>query len=383
LSIITALFGSLFLGLLFDALPGSDEHDENAQGDQNDGEAPADQLAWTEEMSPTYVDDLSESIEQGIAVSEEFGNDHIESATGDLADPEDTSNSDPIRPITDYVAADDQILVEYDEASFPNPVVTVETITDGDNTLSGISLNGQEIGSVLNTEEGPALSAGEIGLMPMSTNLTDGDDFHNGTPQDERIIGRQGNDTIFGGGGSDTLAGWGGDDELVSHGSGGRLSGNQGDDYLEARKTSYGQYHLYGGDGEDTFVMHLDNESGWGHQGFHAHGGDQADDFRFIGAEVANAPLLSRIEDFNASEDSIWVDDVELDLNALPEDMRIVSYHQQQWLLIGSDVMIGLEGARANAPDGVPTMMGSTEEMHFHPFPVNLADLATVQFEQR
>ena len=178
-----------------------------------------------------------------------------------------------------------------------------------------------------------------------SIKLTSGDDDYSGTAADEHIIGGKGDDTIFGNGGVDRLGGWGGDDELISHGNGGRLAGNQGDDYLEAKKTGYGQYHIFGADGEDTIVMHLDNNPGWGHQGFHAHGGDDADEFRFVGAGTTNEPMMSRLEDFDPSQDSIWVDDEEIDLEALPSNMRIVDFHEQQWLVIDDNVMIGLEGA--------------------------------------
>ncbi len=210
--------------------------------------------------------------------------------------------------------------------------------------------------------------------------LTDQDDLYYATSAAEHIIGKKGDDVILGGGGHDTLEGWGGDDVLISHGSGGLLAGNTGDDYLEAKKTSYGQYHMYGGTGDDQLVMHLNNENGWGHQGFHVYGRDQADEFRFVGVETTNAPLLSRIDDFDASQDSIWVDATEIDLYNLPANMRIVDFHGQQWLVIDSNVMIGLEGARMYAPDGVPTMMGGAEEMHFHTFPTNIASLESVEF---
>ncbi|MCD2363646.1 calcium-binding protein [Sulfitobacter mediterraneus] len=379
MDIVTVLLGSLFFGLLLDSLPEADDDEESVETQPDEQAHDSDAIMWVEEP----LQDGMAGSDQGVILgSGDAGNDYIETGPDAVADPEIPDNGSAIPPITDYVPEQDQILIEYDETDFPNPNVTVETVSDGTNTISEISLNGQEIGSVVNPEDAPALDASEIGLVPMQTDLTSSDDYYVGTPDNERIIGRQGDDTIFGGGGADSLAGWGGDDELIHHGSGGRLSGNQGDDYLDARKTSYGQYHLYGGEGDDTLVMHLDNESGWGHQGFHAYGGDQADDFRFVGAETTNAPLLSRIEDFDASEDSIWVDDVEIDLNALPDDMRIVDFHEQQWLIIGTNIMIGLEGARADAPDGVPTMMGSTEEMHFHRFPIDPSSLPTVDFHQ-
>ncbi|MEN8918390.1 MAG: calcium-binding protein [Octadecabacter sp.] len=228
------------------------------------------------------------------------------------------------------------------------------------------------------TEDPEATAQHDVELTPII--LTRGDDDYVGTSADEHIIGGKGDDTIVGNGGADRLDGWRGDDEIVSYGDGGRLSGNQGDDYLEAKKTNFGQFHIFGGLGEDTIVMHLDNEAGWGRQGFHVHGGDQADEFRFVGAGTTNAPMISRIEDFDSSQDSIWVDDEEVDLDALPSDMRIVNYLEQQWLVIDNNVMIGLEGVRMPAPAGVPTIMGGEEEMHFHMFPTDLASLQSVEY---
>ncbi|MFC6639726.1 hypothetical protein GV827_15370 [Sulfitobacter sp. JBTF-M27] len=392
-----ALFGMLGISFLFNLFSGSAEHDEYSEGDSLEVERTSDQLVA---VMGTDVEGQTEDAEVSDVVSDHLGNNETTDGrsgndiggnegnaalTGSEEDESNTivmgnSTANPGADITDYNASEDQLLVEYDVAVFPDPDVTVETVTDDAGTYSTISLNAQEIGRVVINEGSPALSSAEIGLVPITISLTDNDDYHLGTSAAEHIIGGRGDDTIVGNGGADRLAGWGGDDELISHGNGGRLSGNQGDDYLEARKTSYGQYHLYGGDGEDTFVMHLDNNPGWGHQGFHAYGGDQSDEFRFVGVGTTNAPMMARIEDFDASLDSIWVDDEEIDLNALPADMRIVNYHDQQWLVIEENIMIGLEGARTPAPSGVPTMMGGAEEMHFHAFPANLANLPAVQF---
>jgi hypothetical protein len=210
--------------------------------------------------------------------------------------------------------------------------------------------------------------------------LSNDDDFHEGTAASEHIIGRQGNDTIFGNGGTDTLVGWAGEDTLISHGTGGHLSGNTFDDTLEARKTGYGQFHMHGGDGDDTLVMHQDNEYGWGHQGFHVYGDEGADRFMFVGEGNPDAPMVSRIDDFDASVDSIWVDDTELDLNNLPDDMRIIDYQGQQWLVINDASIVGLEGVRMDAPEGVPTLPDGNIELHFHAFPADLASLPSVPF---
>jgi Ca2+-binding RTX toxin-like protein len=248
-----------------------------------------------------------------------------------------------------------------DDGSNDRPVTTEDDLASDDNAV-------------------PTIPPGQNDQGPITLRLTNDDDYFLGTTAAENVIGRQGDDTLIGNGGADSLVGWGGDDTLTSHGLGGMLSGNQGDDELYARKAGFGQYHLYGGEGDDRITMHLDNQAGWGHQGFHVDGGAGADEFRFVDVGTTDAPIVSRIEDFDPSQDSIWVDDEELDLNALPSDMRIIEYHGQQWLVINENIIIGLEGARMTAPEGVPTMMGSPEEMHFHMFPTNLAVLATVPF---
>ena len=42
------------------------------------------------------------------------------------------------------------------------------------------------------------------------------------------------------------------------------LSGSVGNDILEAEKTGFGQYHMYGASGDDLLLMHLTNKEGWG-----------------------------------------------------------------------------------------------------------------------
>lgn len=210
--------------------------------------------------------------------------------------------------------------------------------------------------------------------------LSNADDYHEGTSAAEHIIGRQGDDTIIGNGGTDTLVGWAGNDKLVSYGNGGHLSGNTADDTLEARKSGYGQYHMHGGEGDDTLIMHMENEYGWGHQSFHVYGDEGADTFRFVGDGTPNAPMVSRIDDFDPAVDSIWLDDEELDLNNLPEGMRIIEYHGQQWLVLNENAIVGLEPVRWDAPEGVPTLPNSNIEMHFHAFPTDLASMPGVSF---
>ena len=312
--------------------------------------------------------------------------DHMDHDTLDLWEPipsdaDHTSSENLVLPITGFVSGEDKILIEVDKEAETAPDIWIETVVDGVETQSTIHKDGLEIAHVWHAPDSPALTVDDIEIVPSSPEFTDDDDIRSGNSDAERFVGGKGNDSVFGGGGADSLVGWGGDDVLVSDGRGGMLSGNQGDDYLEARKTGYGQYHLYGGEGDDTLVMHLDNAPRWGEQGFHVYGRDGADEFRFLDVENAHAPIVSRINDFDPKQDSLWVDDVKIDLSDLPDDMQIVSYLNQKWLLIEDKILIGLEGAKPMADPGIPTMGGSMEEKHFHEFPTDMSQLVATTWK--
>ncbi len=209
-----------------------------------------------------------------------------------------------------------------------------------------------------------------------------GNDLIYGLAGNDSLIGAQGDDTIYGGGGRDSIGGWAGNDTLIHHGIGGVLSGDQGDDYMEAIKTGYGQYHFYAGIGNDRLVMSLANQLGWGTEGHHAYGGDGADRFEFINTNATSEVIMSRIDDYDASRDSIWVNGAQLNLAALPAGMRIVEFWGQQFLLIGSNTVIGLEGARL-ADENPHGHAHGAEESHFWAkpdFPMEIFSQATVAF---
>jgi Ca2+-binding RTX toxin-like protein len=186
---------------------------------------------------------------------------------------------------------------------------------------------------------------------------TNGHDRITGTPDAERLEGGRGNDTLIGGGGADTLVGGNGDDHLITRDGTGTtgLRGGQGDDYLYATLTGRGQVHMFGMDGEDTLVMDLTKNpdrfrNGDGEQidymGQHAYGGGGADTFAFVNGEDALGTIIGRIDDFNASEDTLMLDDEVLDLANLPGDVHLFSFKDQQWLQIGENAFFALEGAR-------------------------------------
>lgn len=186
---------------------------------------------------------------------------------------------------------------------------------------------------------------------------TNGNDRITGTPEAERLEGGQGNDTLIGGGGADTLVGDDGDDRLIVRDGSGTtgLRGGQGDDYLEATLMGGGQVHMFGMEGNDTIVMDLSKNpdsfrSGDGRQvdyaGHHAYGGSGADTFAFVNDDQARGTIIGRIDDFNASEDMLMLDDEALDLRNLPDDVHLFAFKDQQWLKIGDNAYFALEGAR-------------------------------------
>lgn len=186
---------------------------------------------------------------------------------------------------------------------------------------------------------------------------TNGNDRITGTRDGERLEGGSGNDTLIGGGGADTLVGGNGNDQLITRDGSGTtgLRGGNGDDYLYATMAGGGQVHMFGMDGDDTLVMDLtknpDNfRNSDGEQieymGHHVYGGNGADTFSFVNASDARGVIIGRIDDFNASEDALMLDDEVLDLGNLPSDVHLFTFKDQQWIQIGENAYFALEGAR-------------------------------------
>lgn len=200
-------------------------------------------------------------------------------------------------------------------------------------------------------------------------NGTSGNDNYVGTTGSDHINGGDGNDTLNGNGNpdyqnDDHIYGGNGNDRIIINGRGGGAWGGTGDDIIESAKLGYGQFHFWGDTGNDRIVMSLANNVGWGTQAYHAYGGEGADRFEFNGVGTTNEYYFSRIDDFDASRDSIVVDGQVLNLNALPSNMRVVNFVGQQFLLIGNNVVIALEGARLAVEfSGYGT--SQAEEAHF------------------
>lgn len=180
-------------------------------------------------------------------------------------------------------------------------------------------------------------------------------------------------DTIFGGGGHDTLSAGGGNDHIFATGNGGMLAGLGGDDVITAVKQGYGQFHIFGGDGNDRLKMSTKNLPGWGYQGHHVYGGEGRDIFDFYDIDKLKAPLLVRIDDYHHEMDRIVIQGRNIDLDDLPERMKVIEYHDQQWLVASRNLLIGLEGARRVDAD--------VDETHFTPLPEKFWDLPGVKYE--
>jgi len=182
--------------------------------------------------------------------------------------------------------------------------------------------------------------------------------MHPRNQNNTRIDGTSGDDTMRYSDGEYTLNGFAGDDfvELINGSRTSSVNGQGGNDTLIASVPGSGQIHMRGGDGDDRLIMDLTNNSG--RQGHHVYGGQGADRFEFINAHLSDHPSLGRIDDFDMSRDSIWVDGEEIDLRAPPTGVRVVSYLGQQWLVIDNRVIYALEGARQGG-----------EEQHFSPLP--------------
>lgn len=213
----------------------------------------------------------------------------------------------------------------------------------------------------------------------MATGMTtNGNDRITGTDRNERLEGANGNDTLIGGSGADTLVGGNGNDRLIADDARGitGLRGGAGDDYLYATIAGSGQVHMFGGEGDDTLVLDLtkgpDRFSGGeqvGYTGHHAYGDAGADTFTFVNASEASGVIIGRIDDFNASQDVLMLDDEVLDLRNLPDEVHLFAFKGQQWIQIGENAYFALEGAREGGaerhfldPDDLQAMLLASQD---------------------
>jgi Ca2+-binding RTX toxin-like protein len=86
---------------------------------------------------------------------------------------------------------------------------------------------------------------------------TDKGDVIHGTPDDDTILAKGGNDNVTGGAGFDTIYGGNGDDVLLGKGDSDTLHGGKGNDVLLG---GYGSDDYYGGSGHDIFGFQVSAE---------------------------------------------------------------------------------------------------------------------------
>ncbi len=181
-----------------------------------------------------------------------------------------------------------------------------------------------------------------------------------------------------------------------------RVLGTAGDDFLEATRggviayggndtihatamAGYSQIHTYGGDGDDYTILDFSPLSSFSH-GHHVRGAAGADTFEFRSLSNVQGTVVGRIEDFDASSDTILIEGVEVDFNNLPKNVRLVEYAgalgpdvatAQQWLLIDTGlghIFYALEGARQDMSDPI------AQEGHFLMEAPDFDDLVDVSF---
>ncbi len=194
------------------------------------------------------------------------------------------------------------------------------------------------------------------------------------------VVGTTGDDLLHGGDAAENILGWAGNDTIHAALYGGMVSGGAGNDTIygygfgDPNPARY-QTHLMGNSGDDTIIMDLSRPSDDLNpirMGHHVFGGEGSDRFVFTNLGPSTQQIIGRIDDFDPSRDSIWLDDQELNLQNLPDNVRIVAYNGQKWLLIDERALYALEGARHKSPtiaaDG--RNADADEEDHFIDWPV-------------
>lgn len=144
------------------------------------------------------------------------------------------------------------------------------------------------------------------------------------------------------------------------------------------------QIHSYGGTGDNLINLNFDNINKFSH-GHHTRGDPDGngikghDTFNFTNIdEVLNgAVIVGRIEDFDASRDTLMIEGIPIDFSNLPNNVRIVEFNgnhrdpyadPQKWILIetpsGGHIFYALHGARVDI-DGLGASNGGAQEGHF------------------
>ena len=185
-----------------------------------------------------------------------------------------------------------------------------------------------------------------------------------------------------------------GDDLITKYGAGG-LFGNSGDDtFVMTAVNGTGQFHSYGQAGDDITIMTFDQITTFSH-GHHVRGHTGSDVFKFENTTNVKSLVVGRIEDFNFSSDTLYVDGELIDFNDLPAHIDLIRYNgahndagadDQLWLRIktavGGIILYTLEGARIDM-DNDSVSHDQSQEPHFVPIEDGLefGSLEAVKFE--
>jgi Ca2+-binding RTX toxin-like protein len=150
------------------------------------------------------------------------------------------------------------------------------------------------------------------------------------------------------------------------------------------------QIHTFLGDANTELVLGFTGITKFSH-GHHARSGGGNDKFHFKNLDQVKSLIVGRLEDVDFSRDQIVIENVVLDLNKLPQNVRVVQFNgshndvgaePQQWLSIktnGGEIFYALEGARIDMTGNGGANNGD-QEAHFITTPVDTSKLKSVSF---
>ena len=167
--------------------------------------------------------------------------------------------------------------------------------------------------------------------------------------------------------------------------NGGMIRGGKGNDVFNlVAENGSSQIHAYDWQGDDVLNLRFHDITKFSN-GHHVRGDAKGgsnrgnDVFNFMDLGQVHSTVVGRIEDFDASRDTIKIEGKVLDLHHLPSNVRIVEFNgahndpgadPQQWILIntkGGHIFYALEGARVdmNGNGGAnPASMPDMPSMH-------------------
>jgi Ca2+-binding RTX toxin-like protein len=177
-----------------------------------------------------------------------------------------------------------KIITDGDVRLVSGSVVDVETVGDGNTTITGNTaanlLEGGRGNNTLNGEDGNDFLYGGDGTDKLYGGM--GDDNLLGDGGNDLMYASHGNDQLFGGSGNDSMYGESGDDLLRSHAGDDLAYGGSGNDTLEGQS---GKDTLYGGDDDDLIYGHLGQDKLYGGSGADTMYGGQWKDLMYGGTD--------------------------------------------------------------------------------------------------